>query len=106
MIQVAYEREAHRLTAKGHAQSAAKGQDLICAAVSILLFTLAQSIYDLNEKGLLTEHVVKLEPGDAELSCNGEYKRCYKMMFDTVCNGFRLLAEDYPDNVIFLEVEG
>lgn len=106
MIQAAYEREAHRLTVKGHAQSAAKGHDLVCAAVSILVFTLAQTIYDLDEKGFLTEYVVRLDEGDAELSCKSEYNRCCKTVFDVVRNGFQLLSAQYPDNVIFLEAEG
>ena len=106
MIQVAYERESHRLTVKGHAQSAVKGKDLICAAVSTLVFTLAQNIYELEDKGFLTEHVVKLDEGDAELACDGQYHRCYKLVFDTICTGLELLAAEYPDNVIYIEVEG
>ena len=106
MIQVEYEREAHRLTAKGHAGSAPCGQDLVCAAVSGLLFALAQSVYDMHERGFLTEHVVNLEPGEAEISCKSKYNRCLKTMFDTICNGFRVLAEEYPENIIFLDAEG
>ena len=103
MIQVSYEREQHRLTVQGHAQSAEKGKDLICAAVSILVFTLAQNIYELGDKGFLAEYVVRLDEGDAELACDGEYHRCYKLVFDTICTGLELLATDFPEHVTFIE---
>ena len=106
MIRVVYNREAHRLTVRGHAESGAHGHDLVCAAVSILVFTLAQLLSEMEEKNYITEPVVKLEEGDAELSCKGELTHSLKLVFDTICTGFQLLAAQYPENVVLSVVEG
>lgn len=96
MIQVTYYRNHHRVTVVGHARSADPGHDLVCAGASTLAYTLAAWVRNLDARGQVRTALVKLEPGDAELSCvpRTKYSSVVTLIFDTVCAGFELLARD------------
>lgn len=103
MIQITYNRRSHRITAKGHANSAEKGEDLVCAAASVLLYTAAANALSLKEKGF-TRHVsAKLHEGDSEIVCvpKCRYEAITDMILTAVCVGFELLSRQYPDNVSY-----
>lgn len=101
MIKIIYEAdpEGGKLTmrAEGHAGYAPAGQDIVCAAVSCLMQTLAYSaaedehtsscIYQ-GEEG----PVMNVEAGDSVLM---------RDKFELVADGLDLLAEQYPENVNF-----
>lgn len=101
MIKIIYvaDPEGGKLTmrAEGHAGYAPAGQDIVCAAVSCLMQTLAYSaaedehtsscIYQ-GEEG----PVVNVEAGDSVLM---------RDKFELVADGLDLLAEQYPENVNF-----
>ena len=95
--------EPMRLTIKGHAGSAEKGRDLICAAVSTLTYTLVAELYELEEMGLVDmgDIQVRLEPGDAEVSF-GSRSWAVEGAYRTVCAGFKMLAKQYPEYVEFV----
>ncbi len=98
MISIHYYRKCHCVTVEGHAMSNAVGHDLVCAAVTILVLTLADLVDSM--KAETTEiHVAKgsawifaLDNQKEERLANG---------FDDICRGFRLLAERFPKNVSF-----
>ena len=101
MIKIIYvaDPEGGKLTmrAEGHAGYAPAGQDIVCAAVSCLIQTLAYSaaedehtsscIYQ-GEEG----PVLNVEAGDSVLM---------RDKFELVADGLDLLAEQYPENVNF-----
>ena len=101
MIKIIYvaDPEGGKLTmrAEGHAGYAPAGQDIVCAAVSCLMQTLAYSaaedehtsscIYQ-GEEG----PVLNVEAGDSVLMRDN---------FELVADGLDLLAEQYPENVNF-----
>lgn len=101
MIKIIYveDPEGGTLTmrAEGHAGYAPAGQDIVCAAVSCLMQTLAYSaaedehtsscIYQ-GEEG----PVLNVEAGDSVLM---------RDKFELVADGLDLLAEQYPENVNF-----
>lgn len=101
MIKIIYvaDPEGGKLTmrAEGHAGYAPAGQDVVCAAVSCLMQTLAYSaaedehtsscIYQ-GEEG----PVLNVEAGDSVLM---------RDKFELVADGLDLLAEQYPENVNF-----
>lgn len=101
MIKIIYvaDPEGGKLTmrAEGHAGYAPAGQDIVCAAVSCLMQTLAYSaaedehtsscIYQ-GEEG----PVLNVEAGDSVLM---------RDKFELVADGLGLLAEQYPENVNF-----
>lgn len=86
-----------RIDAKGHAGYAPKGQDIVCSAASILLYTLAASLGD-------DLYYVKIEEGDARLTWRVNKKN--NQAQDVILQGFRLLAGTYPDNVQFIDERG
>lgn len=107
MVDIVYYRRFNRVTVRGHAGTAPAGQDLVCAAVSTLTYTLAENVAQLHRLGKVAEPEIRLENGDAEISCtpSGTYKNIVRAFFEAVCIGFALLEEKYPD-VISYRVHG
>lgn len=103
MIKVTYDRKHNRVVIKGHAHSGETGHDLVCAAVSGLVYTLAANITHAKANGYLRTGPVKLEVGDAEIRCapRSRYKATMTLIFDAICAGFELLAKQYPDNISY-----
>ena len=101
MIKIIYEAdpEGGKLTmrAEGHAGYAPAGQDIVCAAVSCLMQTLAYSAAeDEHTSSCIYQGkdgpVVSVEAGDSVLM---------RDKFELVADGLDLLAEQYPENVNF-----
>jgi len=101
MIRVVYDRPNHRVTVTGHAGAAPHGEDLVCAAVSALLCTLAEAVRRLERNHQAEQAVIRLLPGDGEVSFVSEYECLVNSVVDTVCLGLECLATVYPDNVTF-----
>lgn len=101
MIQATYHREYNRLTIRGHAHSGEPGHDLVCSAASILAYTLAANLMQLEEQGILHTMSVNLSSGDAEISCQSStrFRSTVTMIMDAVCLGFDLLARDFPEYI-------
>lgn len=78
----------------GHAGYGPEGQDIVCAAVSALVYALAAQ---LDNDGILD--VCQLEEGDAILyTSDTERARPY---LDMVRSGFKLLEESYGNFLKF-----
>lgn len=107
MIEVTYHRRFHRITATGHACSGEKGHDLVCASVSSLVLTCAANVGSLTTQGSVKKPVLRLETGDAEISCEPVHrmKNVVTLMLDTVCTGFSVLQEYYPENICYQVLE-
>lgn len=105
MITIEYQKEKesrhvkYNLSLEGHAGYAPVGQDIVCSAVSILLFTLANALSDSGVEDL----DVSLEPGDSHISCTATYADIeIDTLFRFTVIGLELLEEQYPENVEFL----
>lgn len=101
MIKIIYvtDPEGGKLTmrAEGHAGYAPAGPDIVCAAVSCLMQTLAYSAAeDEHTSSCIYQGkegpVVNVEAGDSVLM---------RDKFELVADGLTLLAEQYPENVNF-----
>lgn len=103
MIEVIYHREYNRLTVKGHARSDEYGRDLVCAAVSALVLTMAANVGHMADSGCVTEPIVKLEEGNAEISCKAKarYRESVCQTFMSVCVGFEVLASKWPEYITY-----
>ena len=100
MINVTYSRRDTTLTVKGHALAAPKGKDLICAAASILAFTVLE-IAEENAEKFLPSVLMENDSADFRIVCNpsdGQLGRCRDVL-DTVFTGFEILANEYPEYV-------
>ena len=91
------------IEANGHAGYAEAGKDIVCASVSILLYTLAQSVRNMYELGSLAdEPTVALAEGDACIKCSfKDYDTFIEAFqnFSLIEVGYSLLAHNYPQYV-------
>ena len=84
------------LTAQGHAGYAPAGQDIVCAAVSALMQTLAYSV----DGGTVTQ-----SQDDCNiLTVQAEQSFDNMAKFELVTDGLMLLAQQYPENVRFVNL--
>jgi uncharacterized protein YsxB (DUF464 family) len=103
VIKVTYHRDVSRVTVEGHALSGEAGHDLVCASASILAYTLAEFVKNMKEAGQTAFPAIYLDKGHALIACNvpRQIKNSVTLAFDTVCAGFELLAQSYPDNISY-----
>jgi uncharacterized protein YsxB (DUF464 family) len=103
MIKVVYHREHNRLSVTGHANSGEPGHDLVCASVSTLVYTLAANVEALTDMGKVREPTIDLEAGGAVIWCKPirRYSAVVRLIFGSICAGFALLAETYPDYISY-----
>ena len=104
MIRVEYDRRDCRVTVTGHAGYAERGEDILCAAASMLLQTLAAAVRELHRRGLAEDAAVSLFYGAGEVACVPvEEHRCVaRTVMDSIVLGFELLARDYGEYVHFV----
>lgn len=103
MIEIIYRPEQYMVTIRGHARSAEKGEDLVCAAVSALVNTLRCNAFQLEKAGAARIDSFRLAEGVAELRLapRARYRHIVRMVQDAVCLGFDFLGSEYPDYVHF-----
>lgn len=97
MINIIYNEEGQDmvLRAEGHAEYAPKGQDIVCAAVSALMLSLACSV----DGG-----IVERDDGRDALTVKAVQSYDSSAKFELVTDGLQLLAEQYPANVRFVNL--
>ena len=101
MIRAVYDPQKMHLRIWGHAGSAPRGQDLICAGVSALALGLQESLEQLNREGCLQEKKIRIEVGEACFSCKaltGEAERV-RGCFETVFWGLYALQRAFPERI-------
>lgn len=101
MIDIVYHRGYHRVCVKGHAKSAEIGHDLVCAGVSALVLTLVANVRRLEKQGCTRQVDISVGSGNAEISVDPtiHYRFSTMQIMDSVCAGFEVLAEQYPEYV-------
>ena len=90
------------LSLEGHAETAPKGKDLVCAAASVLAYTAAYCLEVLhNAEKLEGEILNSLSPGDCLLLCKPKPEHMAEVtaMLKTVLYGFVLLQQSYPEAI-------
>ena len=106
MVSVTYWREylphksiGYHLKAEGHAGYATKGDDIVCASVSTIFYTLA---YYLEQIG--AEDLVGSDEDDFIIECKALFQdEAVHTAFRMSVFGLSLIAEQYPDNVSVTE---
>lgn len=86
----------------GHAGAAPKGQDLVCAAASMLVGTLQRVIDRMVEEEMVTYAIGTVEAGNAMFLCERSDEALAS--FEVIQDGFQLLAEQYPAYVALEQV--
>lgn len=89
----------YELSVKGHAGSDVKGRDTVCAAVSTLVYTLAQNLKDCEKNGMIEENpTIRLVEGDSYISyrpTEGQ-EQATLILFLGIQRGFELLQSNNP----------
>ena len=102
-------KQSATLRVKGHVGWNVAGDDIVCAAISILAYTLAQNIKIAYERGLLKYLPrIKLKEGDAIITSRAADSDAYNEilhMYLYTQTGYQVLAHNYPKYVI-LEMFG
>ena len=95
------------IEASGHAGYAEAGKDLVCASVSILMYTLAHAIIELHRRWEFKEDpTIELTNGDACIKCKCDDYAIFAVAyqdFEMIEDGFNILAENYPQYVRLIE---
>ena len=90
------------LRLSGHAGQAKKGEDIVCAAASILSYTVAQTIQFMYEQGYLQKKpYLKLEEGNTVIIAKPNPENYEEALhtFFVAQVGYHLLAKNYPQYV-------
>lgn len=101
MTKITYKPDELDLVVEGHAGKAAKGEDLVCAAVSTLTMTLEQT---LKVQGDIVSFVLKNKDKarfHAYISDNSPLRAQAMVIFETIATGLLALAEEFPEYVKF-----
>ena len=105
MTQVTMIWDRLRLLVDGHAGHGSEGNDIVCAAESMLVSALIGALEDAQERGRLNfgwkrdgaKVIVWADPNISNLNeCKAYFRMCAK--------GFRMLQGEYPENVAIKEV--
>ena len=90
------------LETKGHAGYDKHGRDIVCASVSILMYTLAQVVKDMHDTGSIRECAIMFSEGDACIKCRCDDQDTFAealQNYSVIEVGCSLLAHNYPQYV-------
>lgn len=91
----------YEVKAKGHAGAGKYGQDIVCAAVSCLMQTLANEVEEVARAGLVALGAVAHGEGWMKVEVTPTCESCdmVEAWVELVQDGLDALAESYPENV-------
>lgn len=106
MIEIKFKPKTMMVKVTGHAGQAEKGQDIVCSAVSILFYTLAQAVTT-SRDALEDEPVIITNDGDGLVACKPKegFEGVIQRTYWTILTGFDLLAEEYKEYVKLTVIE-
>jgi uncharacterized protein YsxB (DUF464 family) len=96
------EKKSIHMSVKGHAGTAPKGADLVCASATMLVYTVAQAMTFMHEQGYLeAKPHIKIREGKAVVSAipKDEYSAEVLHTFWVAQCGGHVLAKNYPEAV-------
>ena len=97
-------RDGYKIDIEGHAGYGAYGTDIVCAAASMLFYTLAQTLNARSVDGFKVS-----ESGDetirrVECAPSADEREAVSVVYETIMHGFTALASSYPEYVSLNEV--
>ena len=92
MIEIS--KSGDRITISGHAEYAAHGRDIVCAAISTLSQVFVASVEELTAAQIKTAQT----SGYMEIVIEESTERA-QVLLDSFLLGCRMIADEYPDNV-------
>lgn len=99
-FQMSRDKKLFSLHLEGHSGMADSGKDIICAAASIITYTIADAVFALwKENKLRRAPVVNLHKGKAFIVFSPKrlhYKEAINL-FSFAISGYRLINSEYPN---------
>lgn len=101
MINITFNPKKYEIKVKGHADYSKNEIDVVCAGVSMLLYTLCENLSQ-NTHMLSEDPTFNFDSGDGMVSCKPrpEFEATISIIYMTILNGYQLLMESYPKNVL------
>ncbi len=101
MTTITFYRDSDDLTfgieASGHAGFARKGKDIVCAAISSLMFTTMNSMESILNKVVISEGTDI--SGNLEFTVKDYRDRDVQLLFESLSLGLNDIQEQYPKNL-------
>ena len=91
----------YEISVLGHAGQAPKGQDIVCAGASALLYSLAAMLRGHSEDCLELEISLESGAGRVKATPTVAFANACLSAFEVVLRGFELLAKQYPGYIRF-----
>lgn len=101
MINIDVNLSKFKVKIDGHADFDEEGKDIVCSAISVLFFSMCQTFDSMKEKGCFKVCKLSWDKGAGLIKINPkpEYRQHVAIIFMTICNGFDIVATEYPDYV-------
>ena len=102
MINITFHPKTFELKIEGHAHHGKKGEDIVCAAISTLFYTLVEALQQSDD--MMTSSLSYDDnEGQGYIKCfpKEEYMGNIVRTYWTVLVGMELVANNYPNNVTF-----
>lgn len=87
----------NEIEARGHAEYAPIGQDIVCSAFSMLIYTLLSYFDKYPEKARVYKD--RVSSGNICIGFNSLHNDI-DVVFECVLNGLLVLSEQYPNNIV------
>ena len=102
MINITFNPQSLELKVDGHAQHGKKGEDIVCAAISTLFYTLGEALHQ-SEDIMTSPIVFEDNDGKGYIKCfpKEKYIGNVARTYWTILVGMELVANNYPNNVTF-----
>ena len=102
MINITFNPQSLELKVDGHAQHGKKGEDIVCAAISTLFYTLVEALHQ-SEDIMTSPIVFEDNDGKGYIKCfpKEKYIGNVARTYWTILVGMELVANNYPNNVTF-----
>ena len=98
----------YRIRIFGHANYNPGGPDIVCSACSALTCTLLQAVLSMEAAGELHDMKYEVDDGDFCLDArpNNWAELKFNIILRTIIDGFALLPQKYPENVVITTKSG
>lgn len=105
MLNITVKPKEHTFTMEGHVGYAEHGKDIVCSAASILFYTACETVNMISDEDFEEKPIFNINDSDngvtAYIKCKPteDFTAVIDTIFQTIYNGYKLLAEGYPNNV-------
>lgn len=105
MLNVTVNTKGYTFTMTGHARYAELGKDIVCSAASILFYTACETVSMIDSNAFEDKPTFNIDNNESNISAyikckpKEDYTAVIDTIYQTIYNGYKLLADGYPNNV-------